>query len=291
MKGPNKNSKSSTVEEWDLVISPHKKWYDLQLAEVWNYRDLIAMFVRRDFVSRYKQTILGPLWFLLQPLMTSLVFQVVFGNIAQLPTDGLPQLLFYMSGTVMWSYFSSCLNGTSQTFIGNAHLLGKVYFPRLVIPISIVISNMINFVIQLVFFLVLVGVFLLRGAEIRFTAWAFTLPLLVLLMAGLGLGLGIIVSSLTTKYRDLQNLVSFGVNLLMYLTPVIYPVSSIPQQWRFLADWNPVTPIIETFRMGFLGAGDTSWMRLGYSAVFTIVILFIGIVIFNRVEKTFIDTV
>ena len=292
MKSPDKNSNlSTTEEEWDLVISPRKKWYDLQLAEVWNYRDLIAMFVRRDFVSRYKQTILGPLWFLLQPLMTSLVFQVVFGNIAQLPTDGLPQLLFYMSGTVLWSYFSSCLNGTSQTFIGNAQLLGKVYFPRLVIPISIVISNMINFVIQLALFLVLVGFFLLRGAEIRFTAWAFTLPLLVLLMAGLGLGLGIIVSSLTTKYRDLQNLVSFGVNLLMYLTPVIYPVSSIPQQWRFLADWNPVTPIIETFRMGFLGAGDTSWMRLGYSALFTIVILFIGIVIFNRVEKTFIDTV
>lgn len=286
-----KNSKSSTTEEWDLVISPRKKWYDLQLTDVWNYRDLIAMFVRRDFVSRYKQTILGPLWFLLQPLMTSLVFQVVFGNIAQLPTDGLPQLLFYMSGTVMWSYFSSCLNGTSQTFIGNAHLLGKVYFPRLVIPISIVISNLINFSIQLVFFLILAGIYLIRGAEIRFTAWAFTLPLLVFLMAGLGLGLGIIVSSLTTKYRDLQNLVSFGVNLLMYLTPVIYPVSSIPQRWRFLADWNPVTPLIETFRMGFLGAGDTSWLRLGYSALCTVVILFIGIIIFNRVEKTFIDTV
>lgn len=249
------------------------------------------MFVRRDFVSRYKQTILGPLWFLLQPLVTSLVFQVVFGNIAQLPTDGLPQLLFYMSGTVMWSYFSSCLNGTSQTFIGNAHLLGKVYFPRLVIPISIVISNLINFSIQLVFFLILAGIYLIRGAEIRFTAWAFTLPLLVFLMAGLGLGLGIIVSSLTTKYRDLQNLVSFGVNLLMYLTPVIYPVSSIPQRWRFFADWNPVTPLIETFRMGFLGAGDTSWLRLGYSALCTVVILFIGIIIFNRVEKTFIDTV
>ena len=286
-----KNSRLSTTEEWDMVISPHKKWYDLQLTDVWNYRDLISMFVRRDFVSRYKQTILGPLWFLLQPLMTSLVFQVVFGNIAQLPTDGLPQLLFYMSGTVMWSYFSSCLNGTSQTFIGNAHLLGKVYFPRLVIPISIVISNLINFSIQLVFFLILAGIYLIRGAEIRFTAWAFTLPLLVFLMAGLGLGLGIIVSSLTTKYRDLQNLVSFGVNLLMYLTPVIYPVSSIPQRWRFLADWNPVTPLIETFRMGFLGAGDTSWLRLGYSALCTVVILFIGIIIFNRVEKTFIDTV
>lgn len=291
MRQESKNSKSSTTEEWDLVISPHKKWYDLQLTDVWSYRDLITMFVRRDFVSRYKQTILGPLWFLLQPLMTSLVFQVVFGNIAQLPTDGLPQLLFYMSGTVMWSYFSSCLNGTSQTFIGNAHLLGKVYFPRLVIPISIVISNLINFSIQLVFFLILAGIYLIRGAEIRFTAWAFTLPLLVFLMAGLGLGLGIIVSSLTTKYRDLQNLVSFGVNLLMYLTPVIYPVSSIPQRWRFLADWNPVTPLIETFRMGFLGAGDTSWLRLGYSALCTVVILFIGIIIFNRVEKTFIDTV
>jgi len=278
-------------ENWDLIITPRKKWYDLQLADVWRYRDLIALLVRRDFVSRYKQTILGPLWFLIQPLITSIVFTVIFGNIAQLPTDGLPQLLFYMSGTVMWSYFSSCLTSTSNTFIGNAHLFGKVYFPRLVMPISVVISNLITFAIQFSFFLAFFLYFFLRGAEITLTPWAFTLPLLVLLMAALGLGFGIIISSMTTKYRDLSYLVSFGVSLWMYGTPVIYPVSSIPEKWRWVANINPVTPIIETFRAGFLGAGDASWARLGYSAVFMLIVIFIGVVIFNRVEKTFIDTV
>ena len=278
-------------QNWDLIITPRKKWYDLQLADVWRYRDLIALLVRRDFVSRYKQTILGPLWFLIQPLITSIVFTVIFGNIAQLPTDGLPQLLFYMSGTVMWSYFSSCLTSTSNTFIGNAHLFGKVYFPRLVMPISVVISNLITFAIQFSFFLAFFLYFFLRGAEITLTPWAFTLPLLVLLMAALGLGFGIIISSMTTKYRDLSYLVSFGVSLWMYGTPVIYPVSSIPEKWRWVANINPVTPIIETFRAGFLGAGDASWARLGYSAVFMLIVIFIGVVIFNRVEKTFIDTV
>jgi len=276
---------------WDLIITPRKKWYDLQLADVWRYRDLIALLVRRDFVSRYKQTILGPLWFLIQPLITSIVFTVIFGNIAQLPTDGLPQLLFYMSGTVMWSYFSSCLTSTSNTFIGNAHLFGKVYFPRLVMPISVVISNLITFSIQFVFFLAFFLYFFLRGSNISLTAWAFTIPLLVLLMAALGLGFGIIISSMTTKYRDLSYLVSFGVSLWMYGTPVIYPISSIPEKWRWVASINPVTPIIETFRAGFLGAGDASWSRLGYSAVFMLIVIFIGVVIFNRVEKTFIDTV
>ncbi len=278
-------------ENWDMVITPRKKWYDLQLKEVWHYRDLISLFVRRDFVSRYKQTILGPLWFLLQPLMTSLVFTVVFGNIAQLPTDGLPQMLFYMSGTVLWSYFSSCLSGTSTTFTSNAHLFGKVYFPRLVSPISIVISNLITLSIQLLFFLAFLLFFFLRGSDVKLTTWAAALPLLVLLMAGLGLGFGIIISSMTTKYRDLQYLVGFGVSLWMYGTPVIYPVSSIPEQWRWVANVNPITPIIETFRAGFLGAGDASWPRLAYSAGFMVVVLFVGAVIFNRVEKTFIDTV
>ena len=276
---------------WDLIITPRKKWYDLQLADVWRYRDLIALLVRRDFVSRYKQTILGPLWFLIQPLITSIVFTVIFGNIAQLPTDGLPQLLFYMSGTVMWSYFSSCLTSTSNTFIGNAHLFGKVYFPRLVMPISVVISNLITFSIQFVFFLAFFLYFFLRGSNISLTPWAFTIPLLVLLMAALGLGFGIIISSMTTKYRDLSYLVSFGVSLWMYGTPVIYPISSIPEKWRWVASINPVTPIIETFRAGFLGAGDASWSRLGYSALFMLIVIFIGVVIFNRVEKTFIDTV
>lgn len=282
---------SDLNEPWDMVITPRKKWYELQLRDVWRYRDLIELFVRRDFVARYKQTILGPLWFILQPLLTTLTFTVVFGNIARLPTDGLPQILFYMSGTVMWGYFSSCLTGTSNTFTSNAHLFGKVYFPRLVTPISIIISSLITFAIQFGFFLCFMIYFLLRGSDIQLTAWALTLPLLIVLMAGLGLGFGIIISSLTTKYRDLQNLVSFGVSLLMYFTPVIYPVSSIPEELRWVADINPITPIVEMFRAGFLGAGDVSWARLAYSAGFMLVVVFIGVVIFNRVEKTFIDTV
>jgi lipopolysaccharide transport system permease protein len=277
--------------QWDLIISPRKKWYDLQLADVWRYRDLIALFVRRDFVSRYKQTILGPLWFIIQPLITSLVFTVIFGNIAQLPTDGLPQYLFYLSGNVMWGYFAACLTSTSDTFIANAAIFGKVYFPRLVTPISIIISNLLSFAIQFVFFLGFYLYFFWQGADIALTTWAFTLPLLILLMAGLGLGFGIIISSMTTKYRDLRYLVTFGVSLWMYATPVIYPVSSIPAGWRWVADVNPVTPIIETFRAGFLGAGNASWTGLAYSTIFMLVVMFIGVIIFNRVEKTFIDTV
>ena len=287
----NKILTKDTDTAWDLIITPRKKWYDLQLRDVWHYRDLIGMFVRRDFVSRYKQTILGPLWFLIQPFLTSIVFTVVFGNIAGLPTDGLPQLLFYMSGTVLWNYFAGCLTGTSTTFTSNAHLFGKVYFPRLVTPISIIISNLITFAIQFLFFMGFYVYFFLRGADINITSWALTLPLLILLMAGMGLGFGIVISSLTTKYRDLQQLVGFGVSLLMYVTPVIYPISSIPEQWRWIAEVNPITPIIETFRAGFLGAGNATWLGLGYSAAFMLVVLFIGVVIFNRVERTFIDTV
>lgn len=282
---------SPPSQDWDLIITSRKMWWDLQLRDVWHYRDLIGLFVRRDFVSRYKQTILGPLWFLIQPLLTSLVFTVIFGNIAKLPTDGLPQMLFYMSGNILWGYFSTCLTSTSTTFTSNAHLFGKVYFPRLVMPVSIVISDLITFAIQFVFFLAYFLYFYLRGAQIGLTSWAFALPLLIVLMAGLGLGFGIIVSSMTTKYRDLTFLVGFGVSLWMYATPVIYPVSSIPEQWRWVAGVNPVTPIIETFRAGFLGAGQASWPRLAYSAGFMVVVLVLGVLIFNRVEKTFIDTV
>ena len=288
------NEKEIITEEsdsWDLIITPRKKWWDLQLRDVWHYRDLIGLFVRRDFVSRYKQTILCPLWFIIQPLLTSIVFTVIFGNIARLPTDGLPQMLFYMSGNILWSYFSTCLTSTSTTFTANAHLFGKVYFPRLVMPVSIVISDLITFAIQFVFFLAYLLFFYLRGSAVGLTTWAFALPLLLVLMAGLGLGFGIIISSLTTKYRDLQYLVSFGVGLWMYATPVIYPVSSIPEKWRWVANVNPVTPIIETFRAGFLGAGDASWPRLAYSFGFMLVVVLVGVLIFNRVEKTFIDTV
>jgi lipopolysaccharide transport system permease protein len=284
-------TRPTDTDNWDLIITPRKKWYDLQLLDVWRYRDLISLFVRRDFVSRYKQTILGPLWFIIQPLITSLVFTVIFGNIAALPTDGLPQFLFYLSGNVLWGYFSSCLTNTSETFIANAAIFGKVYFPRLVTPISIIISNLLSFAIQFMFFLGFYIYFYLQGAEIALTPWAFTLPLLILLLAGLGLGFGIIISSLTTKYRDLRYLVTFGVSLWMYATPVIIPVSSIPQGWRWVADVNPITPIIETFRAGFLGAGNAAWPGLAYSAGFMLVVMFIGVVIFNRVEKTFIDTV
>jgi len=284
-------NQTTESETWDLIITPRKKWYDLQLADVWHYRNLIALFVRRDFVSRYKQTILGPLWLIIQPIMNSIVFTIIFGNIAKLPTDGLPQILFYMSGTVLWHYFSNCLTGTSNTFIANARLFGKVYFPRLVTPISLVISNLITLSIQFALFMIFWFFYFVQGSDIHFTLWALALPLLILLMAGLGLGFGIIISSMTTKYRDLIYLVGFGVSLWMYATPIIYPVSTIPENWRWVADINPITPIVETFRAGFLGAGNASWMRLGYSAGFMLVVLFIGVVIFNRVEKTFIDTV
>ncbi len=278
-------------QEWDLVITPRKKWYDLQLGDVWRYRDLIALFVRRDFVTRIKQTVLGPLWLILQPIMSSLVFTVIFGNIAKLSTDGLPQMLFYMSGNVLWNYFSNCLTSTSNTFRSNAGIFGKVYFPRLVMPISTVISAMINLAIQIVLFMAFRTYFALNGAAISYTSWAWTLPLLILLMAGLGLGFGIIFSSVTTKYRDLNYLLGFGVSLWMYASPVIIPTSSIPSNWRWIAIINPVTPIIETFRAGFLGTGQASWLRLGYSGAFMLVVLFIGVVIFNSVERTFIDTV
>jgi len=282
---------STENEEWDLVITPRKKWYDLQLREVWRYRDLISLFIRRDFVSRFKQTILGPLWYIIQPLFTSVVFTVIFTNIARLSTDELPPMLFYMSGNILWHYFSGCLHATANTFTSNAGIFGKVYFPRLVTPISMVISNLISFSIQFLFFLSYFLFFFLKGSAVHFTWWALALPLLIILMAGLGLGFGIIVSSLTTKYRDLTYLVGFGVSLWMYATPVIYPVSTIPERWRWIADINPITPIIETFRLGFLGTGSASWLKLGYSTIFMLVVLFIGIVIFNQVEKTFIDTV
>ena len=278
-------------EEWSLVIRPKTGWFDLHLADLWRYRDLVALFVRRDFVSLYKQTILGPLWFIIQPLLTTLTFTVIFGNIAQLSTDGLPKILFYLSGVTAWNYFSDCLTKTSETFTANAHIFGKVYFPRLAIPVSIIISNLIKFGIQLGLFLAFYFYFLGKGAEIRPTLALLLLPVLLLLMAGLGLGSGIIVSSLTTRYRDLRFLVQFGTQLLMYSTPVIFPLSSIPEQYRWIMVINPMTPIIETFRFAFLGTGTVSWGMLGYSAAVTVVLFGLGILLFNRVEKTFMDTV
>lgn len=279
-------------ENWSMIITPHRNWLDLRLGELWRYKDLVMLFVWRDFVSVYKQTILGPLWYLIQPLLTTLTFTVIFGNIANLSTDGLPRFLFYMSGTVTWSYFADCLNKTSNTFVNNAHLFGKVYFPRLAMPVSILISNLITFLIQFAMFLVFVFYFALRGTSIRFNwLWLFLSPVLVLMMAGLGLGFGIIISSLTTKYRDLRFLVTFGVQLLMFATPVIYPVSSVPARFQWIIQVNPMTSIVEAFRRVFLGAGTVSLPGLAYSFGFMLAVVVLGSIIFNRVEQTFMDTV
>ena len=275
-----------------MIILPRRSLWDLRIGDLWRYRDLVMLFVRRDFVAVYKQTILGPLWYLIQPLLTTLTFTVIFGNIAELPTDGLPQFLFYMSGTVVWAYFADCLNKTSNTFIQNAYIFGKVYFPRLAVPVSILISNLIAFGIQFTLFIVFVIIYWLRGTPIQPNwSWIAVVPLLVVIMAGLGFGFGIIVSSLTTKYRDLRFLVSFGVQLLMYATPVIYPASSIPEQFRWAILANPLTPIVEAFRFAFLGEGQANALSLLYSFGFMVVVVTIGGLIFNRVENTFMDTV
>jgi lipopolysaccharide transport system permease protein len=288
------NSKALTDEEenWTLVIEPQRGLLDLRLGELWRYRDLVLLFVRRDFVATYKQTILGPLWYLIQPLLTTVTFTFIFGRVAALPTDGLPQFLFYMSGTVVWSYFAACLVKTSETFVQNAHLFGKVYFPRLAVPVSVLFSNLVTFLIQFAMFIGFTIWFALRGTSITpHWLWIGLSPLLVLIMAGLGLGFGVIVSSLTTRYRDLRFLVQFGVQLMMFAAPVIYPVSSIPEQYRWIIQLNPMTPIIEAFRYAYLGEGTVDLLQLAYSLGFMLAAVFMGSVIFNRVEQTFMDTV
>lgn len=281
----------STNEEWTLILRPQRSWLDLRLGELWQYRDLILLFVWRDFVAYYKQTILGPLWYLIQPILTTVVFTVIFGNIAQLSTDGLPPFLFYLAGNTVWGYFAACVQNTANTFTGNASIFGKVYFPRLTIPISVVLSNMISFFIRFAVFLAFFGYYLIIGADIQPNWWILSLPLLVMLMAGIGLGVGIIVSSLTTKYRDLQQLVGFGVQLVMYATPVIYPISSIQKNWQWLLLINPMTPVIELFRYSFLGVSSLDPAYILYSLAFTVVILIVGVLVFNHVESTFMDTV
>jgi lipopolysaccharide transport system permease protein len=278
-------------ENWDLIIQPRKKLLDIDLKALWRYRDLIALFVKRDFVSKYKQTLLGPLWFIIQPALTTLMFALVFSRIARISTDGLPPLLFYMSGTVAWTYFSTCLNSTSNTFITNSNLFGKVYFPRLTVPISIVISTLIQFLIQFALFLVFMVFYWFNGFSFHLNVSLLLLPVLVFLMAILGLGFGIVISSLTTKYRDLTYLVAFGVQLWMYATPIVYPLSSISEKFRVWILLNPLTPVIETFRYVLLGSGTFNPGQLLYSSAFAFIIVIIGILMFNRVEKTFIDTV
>lgn len=278
-------------DKWTDVIKPQRNLLDWRFGELLRARDLIMLFVWRDFVSVYKQTILGPLWYLIQPLLTTLTFTVIFGRIASLPTDKLPDFLFYLSGSVVWSYFAECLNKTSSTFITNSNLFGKVYFPRLSVPISILISNLIAFAIQFILFLIFVAYYWATGSAVSPNWSVLLLPFYVLVMAGLGLGFGIIVSALTTRYRDLQFLVRFGVQLAMYATPIIYPLSSIPEKYRLLIIANPMTSIVEGFRYSFLGSGVINPWHLLYSFVFMLISLAIGIMLFNRIETTFMDTV
>ncbi len=280
-----------TNQEWTTVIRPKSKLLELKLREVWQYRDLIVMFLKRNFNSAYKQTILGPLWFLITPLMSSSMYTVIFGQIAKISTDGVPQFLFYLAGNTAWGYFSSCLTTTSHTFTSNAGLFGKVYFPRLVSPLTTVIYALLSFFIQVVLMLVFMGIFAIRGEAVAPNMHLLLMPLMVVQMALMGMGFGIIISSVTTKYRDLSILVSFGVSLWMYATPVVYPVSQIPQEMQHIFMLNPMAPIVNNFRYAFLGCGSFDYYYWGISAVVTVVVLLVGIVIFNKVEKTFMDTV
>ncbi len=284
------NSKDQR-EQWDLVIKGHSPIFDINFADLWRYRDLLYMFVKRDFVSFYKQTILGPLWFFIQPIFTTIVFTFVFGNLAGISTDGLPQYLFYLSGITAWNYFSDCLTKTSTVFKDNANIFGKVYFPRLIMPLSIVVSNLVRFGVQLLLLLVMMTYFGIRGATFHVTYGIFFFPVLVMLMAFLGLGIGLIITAMTTKYRDLAFLVTFGVQLLMYGTTVIYPLSAAPEKYKTIIGLNPMTGIIEAFRFAFLGKGEFTLWSVTYSAIFTIIVMILGIIIFNRTEKNFVDTI
>jgi len=279
-------------ENWDQVIVPKGKLLDLNLKEVWRYRDLLWLFVKRDFVAQYKQTILGPVWHFIQPIFTTLMFLFIFGKIANIPTDGIAAIPFYMSGITIWNYFSACLTATSGTFVANAGIFGKVYFPRLVIPLSTVMSNMVKFGIQ---FLLLLSVMIYYGfktGHFHFGISWLLIPLLVLMMAGMGLGLGIIISSLTTKYRDFTVLLGFAVQLLMYATPVAYPLSFLKDKsYAAWVAWNPLSPIVESFRYALFGTGTLDVAGLLYSGGFILVALFFGALLFNKVERTFMDTV
>jgi lipopolysaccharide transport system permease protein len=279
-------------KKWTLVIRPHEKLWQLNLKEVWAYRDLVELFVKRNIVVQYKQTILGPLWYLIQPILTVIMNMVVFGGIAHMSTDGVPQALFYMAGNVCWFYFSDCLNQTSSTFVTNQAMFGKVYFPRMVVPISTVISNLLRFGIQVLLFIVFYLYFWISGADVVLT-WAMLLmPLFIVMLAGLGLGFGILVSSLTTKYRDLTILFTFIVQLWMYATPIVYPMSMVTNEsLRTIIMLNPMTAVVEAFKYATLGQGYFSWGALGYSFVFMCVLLLGGTVVFNKVQRSFMDTV
>lgn len=283
---------NNTEENWDLIIEPKSSLLSFNWKEIWSYRDLLSMFVKRDVITVYKQTILGPIWYVLQPILTTMIYMLVFGKIANISTDGLPQVLFYLAGITIWNYFAESFNTTSKTFKDNANIFGKVYFPRLIMPLSKVTSALIKFAIQLALFLAVFFYFIVIGNESVKPNWHIALvPVYVLLMAGLGLGFGLLFTSLTVKYRDLNFLIQFGVQLLMYASPVIYPVSTIPEAYRNYILFNPITPILEGFKYAFLGAGTFDIWMLMYSVAFTLLVLVFGTLVFNKTEKNFIDTV
>ncbi len=278
--------------QYTTHIYPKTKLLNLELGEIWRYRDLLFMFVKRDLITVYKQTILGPMWFLLQPVLTTAMYMLVFGNIAKISTDGMPQILFYLSGVVLWGYFSDCFTKISNTFTQNAGIFGKVYFPRLIVPFSELVSGFVKFTIQFYLFAVIYIYYLRSGNTAIQPNWTlYLVPVYVAMIAAMGLASGLIFSSLTTKYRDLKHLLVFGVQLLMYATPVIYPVSTIPEKYQPYILANPLTPIFEGFKYAFLGSGHFSWDELAYSAGITAVLLFLGVIIFHQTERNFIDTV
>lgn len=277
-------------QDWDLVIKGHTSLFDLRLGELWNYRDLLVLFVRRDFVTVYKQTILGPLWFFIQPLLTTITFTIIFGNVAQLSTDGAPKLVFYMAGITLWSYFSTCLTSVSGVFNTNAGIFGKVYFPRLIMPLTIVISNLMKFFVQFLLFIGFVIYFTLQD-QITPNNWILLTPFIIILMALISMGIGLILSAMTTKYKDLNHLIGFGIQLFMYATPVIYPSSSVPENYAWIVNLNPLVGLFDYMRYAYLGVGSFSLQTLVYPILFSIGILFLGVLIFNKTQKTFMDTV
>lgn len=276
---------------WDLVIKPSYGWQSFNLRELLKYKDLVYLFVKRDFVIFYKQTILGPLWYIIQPLVNTVIFNLIFGKIAKLSTDGTPPFLFYMSGTVVWAYFAACLNGTSNTFVQNASVFGKVYFPRITVPISVVITGLFQFIIQFTIFLGFYLYFIRNGADIRPNYLVLTLPLLVMQMAILGLGCGLLLSSLTAKYRDLTFAMTFIVQIWMYMTPIVYPFSQVPEKYRIIYMLNPMTSVVELFRAALLGTGSVNLPMITVSIVLTMLVIIFGLLRFSKTEKSFIDTV
>lgn len=282
--------KQTNTNEWDTVIESQHSLFDINFKELWHYRDLLVLFVKRDFVTVYKQTILGPLWFFIQPLLTTITFTVIFGNVAQLSTDGAPKIIFYMAGITLWGYFASCLTAVSGVFNANAGIFGKVYFPRLIMPLTIVVSNLMKFGVQFLLFACFV-VYYTLNKEILPNIYILLTPFIIVLMALISMGIGLILSSMTTKYKDLNQLIGFGIQLFMYATPVIYPSSSVPENFKWILDWNPLVGLFEYMRYAYLGIGSFDLYTLVYPSLFSIVILFLGILVFNKTQKTFMDTV